>query len=59
MAVVCAVADSVDEHKFFPEGAPWLYGDDTSDDNPSINAGITWAFAFIVCVVFRSQFQPD
>ncbi|KAF8163678.1 hypothetical protein B0H34DRAFT_649957 [Crassisporium funariophilum] len=47
MAIVCAIADSVLEHRFFPLGAPWLYGDDGSDDNPKINGLVTWAFALL------------
>ncbi|KAK0439550.1 phospholipid-translocating ATPase [Armillaria borealis] len=47
MAVACAIADSVLEHQKYPQGAPWLYGDNQSDDNPSINGLVTWAFALI------------
>lgn len=47
MAVACAIADSVLEHKYYPLGAPWLYDDNRSDDNPSINGLVTWAFALI------------
>ncbi|KAK0211297.1 phospholipid-translocating ATPase [Desarmillaria ectypa] len=47
MAVACAIADSVMEHRQYPQGAPWLYGDNQSDDNPSINGLVTWAFALI------------
>lgn len=47
MAIACAIADSVLEKKLYPEGAPWLYADDQSDDNPSINGLVTWAFALI------------
>lgn len=50
MAIVCAIADSVLEKKFYPEGAPWLFRDDQSDDNPSINGLVTWAFALITLV---------
>ncbi|KAK7061656.1 phospholipid-transporting ATPase [Favolaschia claudopus] len=47
MAVACAIGDSVLEHQYEPRGAPWLYEDNQSDDNPSINGLITWAFAFL------------
>jgi phospholipid-translocating ATPase len=47
MAVVCAIVDSSLEKHYYPLGAPWLYGDDQSDDNPRINGLITWAFALI------------
>lgn len=46
-ATVCAIADSVLEHREYPEGAPWLYADNRSDDNPKINGLITWVFALI------------
>jgi hypothetical protein len=47
MATVCAISDSIIEHKQYPEGAPWLYDDDLSGDNPNINGLVTWAFALI------------
>ncbi|KAJ7047444.1 phospholipid-translocating ATPase [Mycena alexandri] len=47
MAVACGIGDSVLEHQYEPRSAPWLYSDDSSDDNPSINGVITWAFAFL------------
>ncbi|KAJ7179181.1 phospholipid-translocating ATPase [Mycena filopes] len=47
MAVACGIGDSVLEHQYEPHSAPWLYGDDRSDDNPSVNGVITWAFAFL------------
>ena len=50
IAVVCAIADSILEKRYFPEGAPWLYADNQSDDNPSINGVVTWAFALITSV---------
>lgn len=50
MAIACAIVDSILEHKLYPKGAPWLYGDDLSDDNPSINGLVTWAFALITFV---------
>ena len=47
LAVVCAIADSVLERRFFPRGAPWLFLDDTSGDNPRINGLVTFAFALL------------
>ncbi|KAH9043367.1 phospholipid-translocating P-type ATPase [Lactarius pseudohatsudake] len=47
MAVTCAIVDSVLEHHYYPKQAPWLWGDNRSDDNPSINGLITFAFALI------------
>jgi phospholipid-translocating ATPase len=51
MATVCAIADSVLEHRYFPESAPWLYSDTHPDDNPSINGLVTWAFSLLTSVV--------
>ncbi|KAF8969603.1 hypothetical protein BDZ97DRAFT_1794193 [Flammula alnicola] len=47
MAIACGIVDSVLEHRDYPEGAPWLYDDNRSGDNPSINGLITFAFALI------------
>ncbi|KAF9469387.1 phospholipid-translocating ATPase [Collybia nuda] len=47
MAIACAIADSRLEIEYFPLGAPWLYGDDQSDDNPHINGLVTWAFSLL------------
>lgn len=47
MGVVCAVADSLLEQYYYPLGAPWLYGDNNSDNNPHINGLITFVFALI------------
>ncbi|PFH51681.1 hypothetical protein AMATHDRAFT_141942 [Amanita thiersii Skay4041] len=47
MAVVCAIVDSVLEHRDYPRNAPWLYGDNQPGDNPSINGLVTFAFALI------------
>ncbi|KAF8891364.1 hypothetical protein BD779DRAFT_1514830 [Infundibulicybe gibba] len=47
MATVCAIVDSSLERQYFPLGAPWLYGDDLSDDNPRINGLVTWAFSLL------------
>lgn len=52
MSIVCAIADSVDEHRYEPKQAPWLYDDDRTGDNPSINGLATWAFALITYVLF-------
>ena len=57
MAVACAIADSVLEQRGYPEGAPWLYADNQSDDNPHINGLVTWAFALITSV-FRLDIFP-
>jgi hypothetical protein len=50
MAVACAIADAILEQRFYPLGAPWLYADNQSDDNPQINGLVTWAFALITLV---------
>jgi phospholipid-translocating ATPase len=50
MAVGCGISDSVLEKRNYPEGAPWLYDDNTSQDNPSFNGVVTWAFALITFV---------
>ena len=50
MAVVCAIIDAVLEQRDYVEGAPWLFDDDQSDDNPHINGLVTWAFALITLV---------
>jgi phospholipid-translocating ATPase len=51
MAVACGIVDSVLQHRDYPKGAPWLFGDNRSDDNPSINGLITFAFALITYAV--------
>ncbi|KAH7921381.1 phospholipid-translocating P-type ATPase [Leucogyrophana mollusca] len=51
MGIVCAIADSKIEQYQYPEGAPWLYNDDVSYDNPKVNGIITWAFA---CITFQN-----
>jgi len=50
MAVVCAIIDSVLEHRYYPRQAPWLFGDNGRFDNPSVNGLITLLFAFITFV---------
>ncbi|THH16144.1 hypothetical protein EW146_g4435 [Bondarzewia mesenterica] len=47
MAVALAIVDSSLERHYYPRGAPWLFDDNRSDDNPSINGLVTWAFALI------------
>ncbi|KAF8316939.1 uncharacterized protein EI90DRAFT_3158823 [Cantharellus anzutake] len=47
MGVVCAIVDSVLEHRYVDRGAYWLYLDHRSTDNPSINGLVTLANAFI------------
>ena len=51
MATACGVIDSVLEHRYYPESAPWLYGDNIPGNNPSINGLITFCFALITYVV--------
>ena len=51
MATACGVIDSVLEHRFYPESAPWLYDDNIPGNNPSINGLITFCFALITYVV--------
>ena len=50
MSVVCGIADSILEQRAYPEGAPWLVGDNQSGDNPKINGLITAIFALITYV---------
>ena len=50
MAAACGIADSVLEHRDYKRQAPWLYGDNTSGDNSSINGLVTFAFALITYV---------
>ncbi|KAG5652780.1 hypothetical protein H0H81_003660 [Sphagnurus paluster] len=47
MAICCAIADSMLQVTYFPLDAPWLYGADTSSDNPRINGLTTWAFSLL------------
>ncbi|OCH92242.1 phospholipid-translocating P-type ATPase [Obba rivulosa] len=47
MAVVCAIADAILEQRYYPLGAPWLYNDNESSDNPHVNGLVTFAFALI------------
>ncbi|KAK0474295.1 phospholipid-translocating ATPase [Armillaria luteobubalina] len=47
MAIACAIADSLLESKQYSRGALWLYGDNQSNDDPSINGLVTWAQALI------------
>jgi len=50
MAAICGVIDSVLEHHYFPRQAPWLFDDNRSGDNPSMNGLITFLFALITFV---------
>ncbi|KAK7061038.1 hypothetical protein VNI00_000773 [Paramarasmius palmivorus] len=50
MAAICAIVDSTLEKEYFPLDAPWLYGADTSGDNPSVNGIVTFAFALLTYV---------
>jgi len=56
MAVACGIVDSALEHHYYPLGAPWLYGADQPDNNPSINGLITFCFALITYVAFDDIF---
>ncbi|KAH8827405.1 phospholipid-translocating P-type ATPase [Flagelloscypha sp. PMI_526] len=47
MCTACAIGDSSMQKVQYPQGAPWLWGDNTKGDNPSINGLITWAFALL------------
>ncbi|KAJ7171938.1 phospholipid-translocating ATPase [Mycena filopes] len=47
MAVACGISDSILEKRLYPEGAPWLFDDNGSEDNPKFNGLVTWAFALI------------
>ncbi|KAG7092955.1 hypothetical protein E1B28_009257 [Marasmius oreades] len=47
MAVACGIVDSILEQRYYDQGAPWLFGANTKDDNPKINGLVTWAFALI------------
>ncbi|KAJ7772973.1 phospholipid-translocating ATPase [Mycena maculata] len=47
MAIACGITDSILEKRDYPDGAPWLFDDDGSQDNPSFNGLVTWAFALI------------
>lgn len=50
MAVICGIVDSVLEHHYYPKQAPWLFRDNRSGDNPSMNGLITLLFALITFV---------
>ncbi|KAI0748707.1 phospholipid-translocating P-type ATPase [Daedaleopsis nitida] len=47
MAITCGIVDAVLQQHYYPLGAPWLYGDDHSDDNPHINGFFTAIYALI------------
>jgi len=47
LATICAVVDALLEQHYYPLGAPWLYGDNQSDDNPQVNGVITWVFGVL------------
>lgn len=53
MGVICGIVDSVLEHHYYPKQAPWLFRDNRSGDNPSVNGLVTLMFAFITFVAFR------
>ena len=50
MATACGIVDAVLEHRDAPRSAPWLYDDNQSGNNPSINGLITFFFALITYV---------
>lgn len=52
MAVVCAIVDFTQENHYAPLGAPWLYDDNLSNDNPRTNGAVTWAFALLTYALF-------
>ena len=54
MATACGIVDSVLEHKYYPESAPWLFDDNRPGNNPSINGLITFCFALITYVAWVS-----
>lgn len=47
MSIVLGIVDSSLEKHYYPLNAPWLYGDNQSDDNPSFN-GFTTAFFSLI-----------
>lgn len=47
MCVMCAVVDRVLEDHYYPLNAYWLFRDDQSGDNPSVNGAITFGNALI------------
>jgi phospholipid-translocating ATPase len=53
MAVICGLVDSILEHHYYPRQAPWLFRDNRSGDNPSMNGLITLLFAFITFVTYH------
>jgi phospholipid-translocating ATPase len=53
MAVICGLVDSILEHHYNPRQAPWLFRDNRSGDNPSVNGLITLLFAFITFVTYH------
>jgi phospholipid-translocating ATPase len=55
MGVVCGIIDSVLEHHYYPRQAPWLFRDNRTGDNPSMNGLITLLFAFITFVTCRHE----
>lgn len=47
MATVCAIVDSVNEHRGASKDEYWLYNDNIPGDNPSVNGIVTFANALI------------
>lgn len=50
MAVVCGIANSLQEQYYYDRNALWMWGANQGDDNPQINGLIAWAFAVIMYV---------
>ncbi|KAK0501092.1 hypothetical protein EDD18DRAFT_1435520 [Armillaria luteobubalina] len=44
LSTICAIVDPALGRYYYPMGAPCLHGDDRSEDNPSLNGLITWAY---------------
>ena len=44
IAVVCAVVESILEHRDSKRGAYWFIGDDRSGDNPNVNGLVTLGY---------------
>ena len=55
MAVACGIVDHILEARDYPRGAPWLIGDNQSNDNPQINGFFTAIFALITFVFFHQM----
>ncbi|KAK0207193.1 hypothetical protein IW262DRAFT_1302966 [Armillaria fumosa] len=47
LSTICAIVDPALGRYYYPMGAPCLHGDDRSEDNPSLNGLITWAYGLL------------